>query len=87
MGLDSRVRRYSNLGGRRSQRHSVEFLLSNVADKLVFPKLKLDELKAPLDEHKKVLALEVKKSQRLMSNKSKRLELDKRVEKVRERKK
>ena len=70
-----------------SQRHSVEFLLSNVADKLVFPKLKLDELKAPLDEHKKVLALEVKKSQRLMSNKSKRLELDKRVEKVRERKK
>ncbi len=64
-----------------SQRHSVEFLLNNVADKLVFPKLKLDELKAPLDEHKKLLALEVKKSQKLMSHKSKRQNLEARVEK------
>jgi len=69
-----------------SQRHTVEFLLNNVADKLVFPNLKLDELKAPLELQKKVLALEVKKSQRLMSNKSKRQELDKRVEKEKVRK-
>jgi hypothetical protein len=58
-------------------------LLHNVADKLVFPHLKLDELKAPLEKQKAVLAHEVRKSQRIMNHKAKSQDMAKRLDKQR----
>ena len=66
-----------------SQRHSVEFLLNNVADKLVFPHLKLDDLKAPIEKQKAVLAHEVRKSERIMNHKAKSQDMAKRLDKQR----
>ena len=66
-----------------SQRHTVEFLLNNVADKLVFPHLKLDDLKAPIEKQKAVLAHEVRKSERIMNHKAKSQDMAKRLDKQR----
>lgn len=64
-----------------SKLHSVEFLLTNVADKLVFPKLKFETLKAPLTMQKDALAHLVGISQKRMLHEQKRKDRLTRLEK------